>query len=221
MNYFALKKLLFDSADNKNMEFAKKVFNTSYKIIGLMTPTLKRIIQEHHKDEDLKLSDFELGEYQEIDIVYLVTALKRAKTYKEQMEFLKENLYFVKGWAVTDVLNQYLKKATFAEYFPFFEHFAKRKNTYEVRFAYIGMLKHCDSPDIEKIVPFLRYNEEYMIMMAEAWLLATVAIKNSDFVYGLLKNMDDLTLRKKTISKMNDSFRISKEDKERFKALRN
>ena len=221
MDYFAFKKLLFDSADNKNMEFAKKVFNTSYKIVGLMTPTLKRIIQEHYKDEDLNLSDFELGEYQEIDIAYLVIALKRAKTYKEQMEFLKNNLYFVKGWAVTDVLNQYLKKATFAEYFPFFEHFAKCKNTYEVRFAYIGMLKHYDSPDIEKIVPFLRYNEEYMIMMAEAWLLATIAIKNSDFVYGLLKNMDDVVLRNKTISKMNDSFRISKEDKARFKTLRN
>jgi len=221
MDYFAFKKLLFDSADNKNMEFAKKVFNTSYKIVGLMTPTLKRIIQEHYKDEDLNLSDFELGEYQEIDIAYLAIALKRAKTYKEQMEFLKNNLYFVKGWAVTDVLNQYLKKATFAEFFPFFEHFAKCKNTYEVRFAYIGMLKHYDSQDIEKIVPFLRYNEEYMVMMAEAWLLATIAIKNSDFVYDLLKNMDDVVLKKKTISKMNDSFRISKEDKARFKTLRN
>ena len=221
MDYFAFKKLLFDSADNKNMEFAKKVFNTSYKIVGLMTPTLKRIIQEHYKDEDLNLSDFELGEYQEIDIAYLAIALKKAKTYKEQMEFLKNNLYFVKGWAVTDVLNQYLKKATFAEYFPFFGHFAKCKNTYEVRFAYIGMLKHYDSQDIEKIVPFLRYNEEYMVMMAEAWLLATIAIKNSDFVYDLLKNMDDVVLKKKTISKMNDSFRISKEDKARFKTLRN
>ena len=220
MDYSALKKLLFDSADNKNMEFAKKVFNTSYKIIGLMTPTLKKLIQEHYKDEDLKLSDFEVGEYQEIDIFYLVTALKRAKTYKEQMEFLKKNLYFVKGWAVTDVLNQYLKKATFAEYFPYFEHFAKCKSTYEVRFAYIGMLKHYESPEIERIVPFLRYNEEYMIMMAEAWLLATIAIKHSDFVYGLLKDMDDEVLKKKTISKMVESYRISKEDKERFKALR-
>ena len=220
MDYFALKKLLFDSADNKNMEFAEKVFNTSYKIIGLMTPTLKRIINEHYKDEDLKLSDFELGEYQEIDIVYLVTALKRARTYKEQMEFLKKNLHFVKGWAVTDVLNQYLKKATFAEYFPFFEYFSKRKNTYEARFAYVGMLKHYASPDIEKIAPFLRYNEEYMIMMAEAWLLATIAIKHSDFVYGLLKDMDDEVLKKKTISKMVESYRISKEDKERVKALR-
>ena len=220
MDYSSLKKLLFESADNKNMEFAKKVFNTSYKIIGLMTPTLKRIIQDHYKDEDLKLSDFELGKYQEIDIVYLATALKRAKSYKDQMEFLKKNLYFVKGWAVTDVLNQYLKKATFAEYFPYFEHFAKCKNTYEVRFAYVGMLKHYDSPDIEKIAPLLRYNEEDMIMMAEAWLLATIAIKHSDFVYGLLKNMNDEALKKKTISKMNESFRISKEDKERFKALK-
>ena len=221
MDYSSLKKLLFESADNKNMEFAKKVFNTSYKIIGLMTPTLKRIIQEHYKDDDLKLCDFELREYQEIDITYLAIALKRTKSYKDQMEFLKKNLYFVKGWAVTDVLNQYLKKATFAEYFPYFEHFAKCKNTYEVRFAYIGMLKHYDSQDIEKIVPFLRYNEEYMVMMAEAWLLATIAIKNSDFVYNLLKNMDDVVLKKKTVSKMNDSFRISKEDKARFKTLRN
>ena len=82
------------------------------------------------------------------------------------------------------------------------------------------MLRHYESPEIERIVPYIRYNEEYMIMMAEAWLLATIAIKHSDFVYGLLKDMDDEVLKKKTISKMVESYRISKEDKERFKALR-
>ena len=63
-------------------------------------------------------------------------------------------------------------------------------------------------------------DDEYMVMMGEAWLLATVAIYYPNEVYEYLKDLDDLTLKRKVISKMVDSFRIDETTKERFKGLR-
>ena len=59
-----------------------------------------------------------------------------------------------------------------------------------------------------------------MVMMAEAWLLSVIAITNEDKVFDYLKNCPDLTLKRKAISKINESFRFSQISKERFKSLR-
>ena len=57
-------------------------------------------------------------------------------------------------------------------------------------------------------------------MMAEAWLLATIAITFPDEIYQFLSSTKDIALKRKTISKMCDSFRISQDTKEKFKQLR-
>ena len=59
-----------------------------------------------------------------------------------------------------------------------------------------------------------------MVMMAEAWLLATVAIQYPNEIYDFLKETQDVTLKRKTISKINDSFRINEDIKNKFKELR-
>ena len=63
-------------------------------------------------------------------------------------------------------------------------------------------------------------NEEYMVMMAQAWLLSVVAICFEDEVFEYLSNLVDMTLKRKAISKICDSFRYSMESKNRFKSLR-
>ena len=54
--------------------------------------------------------------------------------------------------------------------------------------------------------------------MAVAWLLSICYIKEKEATINYLKNshLDDFTLRK-TISKINDSYRVSKEEKEQLK----
>jgi 3-methyladenine DNA glycosylase AlkD len=59
-----------------------------------------------------------------------------------------------------------------------------------------------------------------MIMMAEAWLLATIAISYQDEIYDYLSKCQDQTLKRKTISKICDSFRFNEYAKNRFKSLR-
>ena len=87
--------------------------------------------------------------------------------------------------------------------------------------AYVVGLKHYKNVRILELLPYISNNDEYMVMMAEAWLLATVAIQFPNEIYVYLKDTKDMTLKRKTISKINESFRISDEQKSRFIELRN
>jgi 3-methyladenine DNA glycosylase AlkD len=82
-------------------------------------------------------------------------------------------------------------------------------------------LKLYKEKDILKILSLLNANEEYMVMMAEAWLLATIAITYPEEVYDFLKETKDVVLKRKTISKISDSFRFDEKTKNKFKNLRN
>jgi len=94
------------------------------------------------------------------------------------------------------------------------------KYVYDRRFAYVFAIKFVKFPEIPGVFRLIRQNEDYMVMMAEAWFLATAAIYFPDEVYAYLKDLDDNVLKRKTISKMCESFRIREEDKERAKQLR-
>ena len=221
MNYKELKDYLLSSGDEKFSKFSKTLSNSDYLVIGVKNPILRQIIKEHVKDEELKTEDFVLEEYLEIDFIYFGLSLSRLKNIDDQLEFLRKNIRYAKSWAITDTVSTYVKKHDFAKYFEFFKAMYNTKHTYERRMAYILGLKHYKDEQVLKVLNNINENEEYMVMMAEAWLLATIAIQYPNEIFEFLKRSDDMTLKRKTISKINESFRISDDLKERFKALRN
>jgi 3-methyladenine DNA glycosylase AlkD len=221
MNYIELKEYLLSKADKKFSEFSKTLSNSDYKVIGVKNPILRDLVKAHIKDEELKTEDFEIGEYLEVDFIYFGLNLSRLKNVDDQLEFLKNNIKKAKSWGITDTVSTYIKKHSFDKYFDFFKKLYKSKYTYDRRMAYILGLKHYKEEDILKVLNHINLNEEYMVMMAEAWLLATVAITYSKETLNFLSECSDDTLKRKTISKINESFRIEPELKEQFKALRN
>ena len=86
--------------------------------------------------------------------------------------------------------------------------------------AFVLGLKFYKDERVLQTLPYIKENEDYMVMMAEAWLMATIAICFEDEIYEYLVKCKDLTLKRKTISKICDSFRFSDESKNRFKELR-
>ncbi len=220
MNYKELEKHLFNISDKKFADFSKSLSNSDYISIGVKNPVLRNIIKEHKNDEHLLLEDFVLGKYLEVDFIYFGLALVRLNSLNEQLKFLESNIRKAKSWAITDCVTTYLKKSDFDTFFNFYKKLYKSKYTFDRRFCYVFALKHWKNPRILELFPLITFNEEYMVMMAEAWLLATVAINFSDEVFDYLKSTNDVSLRRKTISKMCDSYRISDEQKARFKTLR-
>lgn len=220
MNYKELGKHLFNISDKKFADFSKSLSNSDYISIGVKNPVLRNIIKEHKKDKHLLIEDFVLGKYLEIDFIYFGLALVRLNSLNDQLKFLENNIKKAKSWAITDCVTTYLKKSDFDTFFNFYKKLYKSKYTFDRRFCYVFALKHWKNPRILELFPLITIDEEYMVMMAEAWLLATVAINFPDEVFDYLKSTNDVSLRRKTISKMCDSYRISDEQKARFKTLR-
>ena len=220
MRYIELEKYLFEISDAKFASFSKSLSNSDYISIGVKNPKLREIIKEHKDDEELKLSDFKLGKYLEVDFIYFGLALSRLKTSDTQLDFLVKNIKFAKSWAITDCVSTFIKKVTFEQTYEFFIKMYNTNYTYERRMAYILALKQYKNKEVLKVLPLIKLNEEYMVMMAEAWLLATVAIEYENEVFDYLKAIDDITLKRKTISKICDSYRFDDVSKDKFKSLR-
>lgn len=220
MTYKELGKYLENNANKKFADFAKTVSNSEYLVFGVKNPVLRQIVKEHVKDEEMRLEDFKTGKYLEIDFLYFGLALSRCKNIDEQLEFLKQNIKKAKSWAITDTAATYLKKLAFDKYWSFFLKLVKSPFIYDRRMAFVVGLKLAKDKNILKVTEYIQKDEEYMVMMGEAWLLATVAIYYPNEVYDYLLKCDDLALKRKVISKMVDSFRIDEATKERFKGLR-
>ena len=220
MNYKELLATLFDLADKKFADFSKSLSNSDYISIGVKNPLLKQIVKDHIKDDELSPEEFELGKYLEVDYIYFGLSLKRLNKIEEQLDFLKKNIYKAKSWAITDTASTYLKKMSFEQYWDFFKATNDSKYTFTRRMAYILGLKVYREKEILKVLDYIKPNEEYMVMMAEAWLLATIAIHYPDEIFEYLSTKADSTLKRKTISKMCDSYRIDEKTKTKFKSLR-
>ena len=220
MKYQELEKHLLEISDQKFADFSKSLSNSDYISIGVKNPILRNIVKEHIKDEELKLDDFKLGKYLEVDFIYFSLALARLKDIDVQLDFLDRNIYKAKSWAITDCVSTYLKKLTFEKFWDFFLKNNDSPYTFTRRMSYILALKVYKDKRVLQTLPYIKKNEEYMVMMAEAWLMATTAIIYEDEIYDYLLKCEDKVLKRKTISKICDSFRFNEESKNRFKSLR-
>lgn len=220
MKYKDLLPFLEKQSDKKFAEFSKSLSNSEYISIGVKNPVLRAFIKEHKNDPEMILDDFEIGRYLEIDFIYFGLALLRAKTIEEQFDFLLHRMRFGKSWVLTDCSQTYMKKCSFETFRRFFNMMIKSKYVFDRRFAYVFAIKFAKLPEICTVFPSILENDDYMVMMGEAWFLATVAIYYPDEVYSLLRNLKDINLKRKTISKINESFRIDQSNKNRFKELR-
>lgn len=220
MNYKSLLVKLFELSDQKFASFSKTLSNSDYKVIGVKNPVLRSLIKEHKNDAELALDDFALGEYLEVDFIYFGLALSRLNNIDDQLLFLETNIKNAKSWAITDTVTTYLKKCSFDKYWSFFLKMYNSSFTYDRRFTYVYGLKFYKDKNILKILDYINRNEEYMVMMAEAWLLATIAISFPNEIFAFLEDLNDISLKRKTISKICDSYRFDQETKSNFKTLR-
>lgn len=220
MTYKELEQHLFTIADKGFADFSKSLSHSDYISMGVKNPVLRFLIKQHLKDDELRLVDFELGKYLEIDFIYFGLALSRLKSVDDQLAFLKEKIHLAKSWAITDCVTTFIKKCPFEKYWDFFLSLNNSSFIYDRRMSYVLGLKFYKDKRILDALKYIKVNEDYMVMMAEAWLMATVAIIYPNEIFNYLKSSEDIVLKRKTISKICDSYRFDEKTKNKFKALR-
>ena len=219
-NYEDFLKYLNSIKEEKYKEFHEGlVLNSKYQMLGIRLPIMRKISKEISKSNYLDfLNISEDNYYEEVMIQGLVIS-----TIKDEELFYKYHLEHIKkidNWALCDTYCNSIKIVRKHEnkYFKEALKMSLNKNEFISRTGLIMILSHfIKKNNLNKIFEVLNKikSDKYYINMAQAWLLCELFIKYRE---ETLKYLENHTLNKftinKTISKIHDSYRVSKEDKE-------
>ena len=212
--------------DEKYKEFHSKIVNNSkYEIIGIRSPISKSIAKEISKTNIEEYLNIKKGNYYE---EVLIEGLVISKLKDEELFYKYFTNYIDKidNWAICDSFSSSIKIVEKYEdkYFNICLDLINTNAEYKVRLGIVMILNHFINKENAKIIIDIIDNinsDKYYINMAIAWLVAEMYIKEKDITLKYIKNnhLDKFT-QNKAISKINDSYRVSKEEKELLKKYR-
>lgn len=194
------------------------VLNSKYQMIGIRLPIMRKIAKEITKTNITDFLDISKDNYYEEVMIQglVISAIKDEEVfYKYHLNHIKK----IDNWALCDTYCNSIKIVRKHEnkYFKEALKMSLNKDEFISRTGLIMILSHfIKQNNLSKIFETLNKikSDKYYINMAQAWLLCELFIKYKN---ETLKYLETHTLNKftinKTISKIHDSYRVSKEDK--------
>lgn len=156
--------------------------------------------------------------------IYLVVSLKRIQKYEDQIAFIEDLFPHLRDWWHVDILPQLLKRAPSFDYvYGLSAKYVQSDLLFVRRWGYVIILTGFQKdPSLTKNILNLMHNDAaYYVQMAEAWLIADLAIYNPEEILRFIASRKlNYGIIGKAIQKMCDSFRISDEIKRRARELR-
>lgn len=215
----------------KNSDFKYKKFSSSLipnvdNILGVRLPVLRKIAKEIVKcDWKYFLQNWDEKYMEDTMLLGLVLSYLK-EDFTEMLELTANFVPKINNWAACDTFCnglKFVKKDMYAA-FNFLTSYLKSKKEYELRFGVAMLLSHfIDDEFIDEVLEILfnLKSDYYYAQMAIAWAVSICYIKFPKKTYKYLKNssLQDF-IHNKTISKIIESFRVSKEDKEKLRLLK-
>lgn len=226
-NYNKFIEYLKSLQDIKYKEFNSKLIPNINKdtIIGIRIPQLRKLAKKIIKTDYESFLKFSKNNYFEET---LIQGLIIANIQDEILfdKYFKKFIKKIDNWATCDTFCNSIKiiEKNKDYYFNYFLNYASSNKEFEIRCILVIFLNYyIDEKYIDKIFSFLDKIEStgYYVQMAEAWLLSFIYIKFKEKTYTYItnSNLDKFTFNK-TIQKIIDSNRISKEEKENLRKLK-
>lgn len=221
-----IRNELFDMQDIKYREFQAKLMPTvdPEKMIGVRTPELrkyaKQLIKNGSASDFIKELPHEYFDEHQLH-AFIISEMK---DYEKCIAGVNRFLPYVDNWATCDQLSPKVFKKHKEELLREIRKWIRSEETYTIRFG-IGMLmQHFLDEDFKAEYPEMVAavkSEEYYVNMMIAWYFATALAKQYDEVISFIQNnrLDKWT-HNKAIHKSVESNRISPEQKEYLKSLK-
>ena len=225
-SYKSFVQYLMSQKDEKYKEFHRSlVLNSKYEMIGIRVPLMRKIANEISKtdiEEFLKYAQDK--HYEEVTIQGLVIShIKDEKAFNKYFtDFIKK----IDNWAICDTFCSSIKivKKYEEKYFKEAVKLALNKKEFLSRVGLVMILDHfINEKNLEEIFDTLNKieNDKFYINMAEAWLICEIYIKFPEETTLFLKNNNlNKFTQNKAISKIHDSYRVSKKEKDYLNTLR-
>lgn len=159
---------------------------------------------------------------QRLHRVYFHTSLKQIPDANARLRWIDDNLLFSDWWH-TDQLIDFVKDADFSLAHGYAARYVTDADPFVRRWGYVMFISRlCRREErLSPILSLMHDDDHYYVQMAEAWLIAELAVFFPEAVHGWLAGCGlKYDIAGKAIQKMCDSYRITGGWKDRFKALR-
>ena len=226
-SYKAFIDYLISIKDSKYKEFHSSiVLNSKYEMIGIRVPTMKDIAKKIAKTSNIEeFLEFAQDKfYEEVMIQGLV--ISHIKDEKLFYKYFKKHINKIDNWALCDNFCSAIKIVEKYEdkYFKEAVDMSLSDKEFISRVGLIIILSHFVSDkNLDTIFEVLNKikSDLFYINMAEAWLICELYIDYPKETKNFIKknNLNKFT-QNKAISKIHDSYRVSKEEKEVLKSYR-
>lgn len=219
---------LQNNADEKYRVFSAKLLLPETKLLGVRIPLLRQyakgLIKDRLGEIYLRVPLQEL-EYQEELMLHALLLANSKMPTSDKIQLIMSFVPYINSWAVCDIFCADLKEIKKAPqiFYDTFEPLIKSQKEYLIRFFYVVALNYFITADyLPQIFTNLSYQAYvgYYDKMAAAWLISVAYVKFPTETEAFLLNTPlDRFVFRKSISKICDSFRVSKEAKIRLRKL--
>jgi len=223
-NYEKYVDYLLSLEDLKYRDFHSKLVNTKLDIIGIRVPIMRCIAKEISKGNvEEYLKNLNNNYYEEVMIYGFVLANSSEELIDKYLISFINN---IDNWAICDSFCSSLKiiNKKLGKYWIYFNNLIDLDKEFQTRVSIVMFMNYYLNDNyidrVLKIVSCIKC-DYYYINMAISWLLSVAIINYEDKVLNILKNKTlSRFIQNKTISKIQDSYRIDKSIKELVKEYR-
>lgn len=217
-----LRNELRTHIDETYKQFHSSLVPGLTEMMGVRIPVLRELAKKAAKEDYYGFSeDFQSSVYEEVMIRGMIIGYAKFSIEEQQRE-LRKFVPLINNWAVCDsccTTYKFMKKNQ-EEWFSFLEPYLNSSQEYEIRFAVVCLLDFfIQEAFIDRILSCFSniHHEGYYVKMAVAWAVSVCYVKFPEKTEEfLLKNTLDAFTHNKAIQKIRESYRVSREDKERL-----
>ena len=215
-------------ADTKYREFHSKLIpGIASEFLGVRVPVLRKVAKKI-ANEDIRgfLSIAKESNIYEIIMLYGMVIGLAKMDFNEKLLCLDKFVPKIDNWAVCDICvgdMKDIKKNKFIM-FEYLQKYINSNKEYELRFAIVVLMQYfIEDEYIDKVLEI--YNnikhDGYYVKMAVAWGVSICFVKYREKTITYLRDLDNCKLDKftynKSLQKIRESNRVSKEDKDMVK----
>ena len=221
MQYRQLLQLINENVDPTYREFQKRLLkNDSINLLGVRIPVLRKIAKQFKDDIDNLLS-FPNENYETVFIK--LTAVSKLD-YDGLIKYIDYCVSLIDNWATCDCFAPKCISKNKNQFLQYIEKYINCDSEFCQRFALTTLLHFYVEDEylqtIFNVIEKAKTEKYYYVHMAASWLIAEVLIKFFDSgVLFLRSGAVDAKTNNKSIQKANESFRLSKEQKNFLKEI--
>ena len=224
--YKSFVEYLISIQDMKYKEFhSSLVLNSQYEIIGIRLPIMRDIAKKITKGNIEEFLTYAQDKYYE-EVMIQGLVISHIKDEEVFYKYFKKHVNKIDNWALCDSFCSAIKIVRKYEekYFNEAIKMALNDSEFISRVGIVMILNHfITQNNLEIIFDTLNkiQSDKFYINMAEAWLVCEMYIKFHNETKEFIKknNLNKFT-QNKAISKIHDSYRVSKEEKELLNKFR-